>query len=49
MNIVEHASLWYGGTCFGYMLKSGITGSSGTSVSNFLRDFQIKFSEELTD
>jgi hypothetical protein len=36
MNIVEHVSLWYGGASFGYMTKSGIAGSSGRSISNFL-------------
>jgi hypothetical protein len=28
MNIVEHISLWYGGTSFGYMPKSGTAVSS---------------------
>jgi hypothetical protein len=26
MNIVEHLSLWHGGTAFGYMFKSGMPG-----------------------
>ena len=43
MNIVEHVSLWYGGVPFGYMSKSGIAGSSGISISNFLRNLQIDF------
>jgi hypothetical protein len=29
MNIVEHVSLLYVGTSSGYMLRSGISGSSG--------------------
>jgi hypothetical protein len=36
-NIVEHISLRYGQASFGYMLKSGISGSSGRTISNFLR------------
>jgi hypothetical protein len=34
MNIVELVSLWYVGASFGYMPKSGITGSSGRSQWN---------------
>jgi hypothetical protein len=40
MNIVQHMPLWYGGASFGYILKSGIAGSSGRSMSNFLRNLQ---------
>ena len=43
MNIVEHVSLWYGGASFGYMPRSGITGSSGRTIPNFLRNCQIDF------
>jgi hypothetical protein len=43
MNIVEHASLLYVGASFGYMPRSGIAGSSGNTMSNFLRNFQIDF------
>jgi hypothetical protein len=43
MNIVEHMPLSHGGASFGYMLKSGIGGSSGRSISNFLRNLQIDF------
>jgi hypothetical protein len=32
---------WWG--IFWYMLKSGIAGCSGRSISNFLRNFQIAF------
>ena len=35
MNIVEHEPLWHVGESFGYMLKNGIAGSSGKSISNF--------------
>ena len=37
MNIVEHVSLLYMGEYFGYMPRSGIAGSSGITMSNFLR------------
>jgi hypothetical protein len=43
MNIVEHVPLWHGGASFGYIPKSGIAGSSGRSISNFLRNLQINF------
>jgi hypothetical protein len=43
MSIVEFMALWYGGTSFGYMPKSGIAGSSGTSSSNFLRNHKSDF------
>jgi hypothetical protein len=43
LNIVEHVPLWPGGVSFGYITKSGIVGSSGRSISNFLRNFQIDF------
>jgi len=36
MNIVEHVSLLYVGAPYGYMPKSGIAGSSGSTMSNFL-------------
>ena len=41
MNIVEHVPLWHGGASFGYIPKSGIAGSSGRFISNFLRNLQI--------
>ena len=41
MNIVEHVPLWHGGATFGYILKSGVAGSSGRSISNFLRKLRI--------
>ena len=43
MNIVEHMPLWHGGASFVYILKSGIAVSSGRSISNFRRNFQIDF------
>lgn len=43
MNIVEHVLLWHGGASLGYIPKSGISGSLGRSISNFLRNLQIDF------
>ena len=41
---VDHASLLqYGGTSFGYKPGSSISGSSGRTISNFLRNCQIDF------
>jgi hypothetical protein len=37
MNTVEHVSLLYVGAPSGNMPSSGITGSSGSMMSNFLR------------
>ena len=48
MNIVEHVSLWHGGASFGYIPKNGISGSLGTSISNFLRNLQIDFQSGCT-
>ena len=48
MNIVEHMPLWHGGASFGYIPKSGIARSSGRSISNFLRNFQIDFQSGCT-
>jgi hypothetical protein len=48
MNIVEHVPLWHGGEYFGYIPKSGITGCSGRSTSNFLRSLQIDFQSGCT-
>jgi len=48
MNIVEHVSLFYVGASFGYMPKRGIAGSSGSSMSNFLRKLQTDFQNGCT-
>jgi hypothetical protein len=45
MNIVELVSLLYVGASFGYMSRSGIAGSSGNTMSNFLRNLQTDFLE----
>ena len=43
MNIVDHVPLWHGGVSFEYIPKSGISGSLGRSISNFLMTLQIDF------
>ena len=43
MNIIEHMPLWHGKASFGSIYKSGIAGSSGRYISNFLRKLQIDF------
>jgi hypothetical protein len=43
MNIVEHVSLLYVGASTGYMPRSVIAGSSGSTMSNFLRNHQTAF------
>ena len=43
MNIVEHMSLLHIGASSGYMPRSGIDRSSGSTVSNFLRKCQNDF------
>ena len=48
MNIVDQVSLWHGGASFGYIPKSGIAGSSGRFISNFLRKLQIDFQSGYT-
>jgi hypothetical protein len=42
MNIVEHVSLLHVGTSSGYMPRSDIAGSSGSTMSNFLRNYSEK-------
>ena len=39
MNRVEHVFLLYVGASFGYMPRSGIAVSSGSTMSSFLRNF----------
>jgi hypothetical protein len=48
MNIVEHVPLWHGEASFGYVPKRGKAGSSGRSISNFLRNLQIDFQSGCT-
>jgi hypothetical protein len=47
MNIVEHVSLLQVGTS-GYMPRRGIAGSSGSTMSNFLRNHQTDFQSGCT-
>jgi hypothetical protein len=39
---------WHGRASFGYIPKSGITGPSGSSISNFLKNLQIDFQNGCT-
>jgi len=48
MNIVEHMSFLYVGAPCGYMPKRGIARSSGSSMSNFLRNLQTDFQNGFT-
>ena len=48
MNIVEHVSLLPVGTSSGYMPRRGIAGSSGSPMSNFLRNCQTDFQSGCT-
>ena len=48
MNIVEHVYLLPVGTSSGYMPRSGIAGSSGSTTSNFLRNRQTDFHSGFT-
>jgi hypothetical protein len=49
MNIVEHVSLFHIGTFSGYMPRSGIAGSSGSTMSNFLRNCQTDLQSGCTN
>ena len=49
MNMVEHVSLSYVGASFGYMPISGIAGSSGRTISSFLRNHHIDFQSGFTN
>ena len=48
MNIVEHVSFLPVGTSSGYMPRRGIAGSSGSTMSNFLRNCQTDFQSGCT-
>ena len=48
MNIVEHVSFLPVRTSSVYMPRRGIVGSSGSTMSNFLRNYQIDFQSGCT-
>ena len=48
MNIVGHVSFLPVGTSSGYMPRRGIAGSSGSTMSNFLRSRQTDFQSGCT-
>jgi hypothetical protein len=48
MNIVEHMSFLLVGTYSGYMPRRDIVGSSGSNISNFLRNRQTDFQSGCT-
>jgi hypothetical protein len=48
MNIVEHVSLLHVRASSGYRPRSGITGFSGSTMSNFLRNCQAEFQSGCT-
>ena len=48
MNIVEHVFFLLVGTSSGYMPRRGIAGSSGSTMSNFLRNRQTDFQSGCT-
>ena len=45
MNIVEHVYLLQVGASSGYMPRRGLSGSSGSTMSNFLRKHQTDFQD----
>jgi hypothetical protein len=48
MNIVEHVSFLLVGISFRYMPRRGIAGSSGSTMSKFLRNRQTDFQSGYT-
>jgi hypothetical protein len=48
MNIVEHVSFLPVGISSGYMLRRGIAGSSGSTMSSFLRNHETDFQSSCT-
>jgi hypothetical protein len=46
LNIVEHVSLLHVGASSGYMPRSSIAGSSGSTMSNFLKNHQRGWSSK---
>ena len=48
MSIVEHVSLLHVEASSGYMPRSGIAGSSGSTMSKFLRNCQIDIQTHCT-
>jgi hypothetical protein len=48
INIVEHVSLLHVGTSSGYMPRRGISGSSSSTMSSFLRNRQTDFQSGCT-
>ena len=49
MNTVEHVPLLHVGASSGYMSRSGIAGSSGSTISNLLRNHKTDFQSCLPD
>jgi hypothetical protein len=48
MNIIEHVSLLHVGVSFGYMPRSGISESSGGTMSSFIENCQTDFQSGCT-
>ena len=48
MNIVEYVSLLHVGASSGYMPRSDIAGSAGSTMSYFLRNHQTDFQSGFT-